>query len=79
MEQPLAHAMTQQALVRTAFRTSGPDAEVTVPEGPLEIEFGAGRATLRWTDAQGRAGRAQIGRDDYERYVAAGWIQPSLN
>ena len=80
MEHPLEHAMTQQAKVRTAFRARLPGGgEVPVPTGALEVEFGDGLAKLRWTDAQGRAGSADIDPDDYERYVVAGWILPSLN
>ena len=80
MEHPLEHAMTQQAKVRAAFRARvAGGGQALVPEGALEVEFGDGLAKLRWTDAQGRTGHAEVDPDDYEHYVVAGWILPSLN
>jgi hypothetical protein len=79
MDTPLELAMTQQAKVRGDLRLRVDGREVSVPEGPVDVEFGDAKAKLHWKDAQGRDCRAEIEPDDYERYVVAGWILPSLN
>lgn len=79
METPIEHAMTQRAKVRGDLRVRVDGREVRVPEGPIDIEFGDAVAKLRWKDAKGKEARADIDPDDYERFVLAGWIKPSLN
>jgi hypothetical protein len=77
---PIEHAMTVQARVRQAVRVRcASGREVEVPAGALEIDFAGGLAHLRWKDAQGREGAADIHPDEFERYVVAGWILPSVN
>jgi hypothetical protein len=80
MGSQLEFAMTQQALVEEELRLRGSDgAEVIIPHGPLEIEFADGAAKLRWHDVNGKACHTAMHPDEYERYVIAGLIRPSLN
>jgi hypothetical protein len=69
--------MTQQGRVtgKVCFR-AGDGVLMPIPVGPLEIDMAPDSATLSWTASDGSAGSAAIPRDEYERHVREGSIQP---
>ena len=76
---PIEHAMTVQALARGELRVrTAQGGDLPVPHGPVEIDFSDGLAHVRWKDAAGCECTRTHHPDEYERYVVAGWVQPSV-
>ena len=48
---------------------------ITIPEGPVELDFAPDSVTLSWMDDARTAGLTAIPRDEYERYLREGKIQ----
>lgn len=60
---------------KVCFR-AGDGMLMPIPVGPLEIDIATDSATLGWTASDGSAGSAAIPRDEYDRHVREGNIQP---
>ena len=47
---------------------------MTIPEGPVELDYAPDSITISWMDDAKTAGLAAIPRDEYERFVREGHI-----
>lgn len=47
---------------------------MTIPEGPVELDYAPDSITISWMDDAKTAGLAAIPRDEYERFVSEGHI-----
>lgn len=70
--------MTQHATITGHVTyTPGDGAPLTIPKGPVELDFSADSVTLSWTADNEAAGSAAIPRDNFERCVREGKIEHS--
>lgn len=68
--------MTQHAtIIGHVTYTPGDGAPLTIPKGPVDLEFSADSVTLSWTADNEAAGSAAIPRDSFERCVQEGKIE----
>ena len=71
--------MTQQATITGHVTyTPGDGAPMTIPKGPVELDFSDNSVTLSWTADNGAAGAAAIPLDTFERCVREGNIEHTL-
>lgn len=62
--------MTQHATITGHVSyTPGDGAPLTIPKGPVDLDFSADSVTLSWTADNGAAGSAALSRDAFERFV----------
>ena len=62
--------MTQQATITGHVTyTPGDGAPLTIPKGPVDLDFSADSVTLSWTADNGAAGSAALPRDTFDRFV----------
>ena len=68
--------MTQHAhITGHVTYTPGDGAPLTIPKGPVDLDFSADSVTLGWTADNGAAGSAALPRDAFERFVREGKIE----
>lgn len=68
--------MTQHATITGHVTyTPGDGAPLTIPQGPVDLDFAPDSVTLSWTADNEAVGLAAIPRDEYERYVREGKIR----
>lgn len=67
----------QSALIRgdVTYR-AGDGVLLPIPPGPVEIEVADDSVTFGWAETNGSAGSTAIPRDEYERYLREGKIEP---
>lgn len=67
----------QQAVIRgdVTYR-AGDGVLLPIPPGPVEIEVADDSVTFGWAENNGSAGSTAIPRDEYERYLREGKIEP---
>ncbi len=67
--------MTQHATITGHVTyTPGDGAPLTIPKGPVDLDFSADSVTLSWTADNGAAGSAALVRDTFDRFVREGKI-----
>ncbi len=70
--------MTQHATITGHVTyTPGDGAPLTIPKGPVDLDFSADSVTLSWTADNDAAGSAAIPRDSFDRCVREGKIEHS--
>lgn len=68
--------MTQHATITGHVTyTPGDGAPLTIPKGPVDLDFSPDSVTLSWTADNEAAGSAAIPRDSFERCVREGKIE----
>ena len=71
--------MTQQATITGHVTyTPGDGAPLTIPKGPVELDFSVNSVTLSWTADNGAVGAAAIPLDTFERCVHEGKIEHTI-
>lgn len=70
--------MSQHAFIHgeVCFR-AGDGVLIPIPDGPVEVEVADDSVTLGWHDGERNSSSAAIPRDEYERYLREGKIQPA--
>ena len=53
----------------------GEGVPMTIPEGPVDLDYAPDSVTISWMDDSRTAGLTAIPRDEYERYVREGHIK----
>ncbi|MBF5006239.1 hypothetical protein [Diaphorobacter caeni] len=53
----------------------GEGVPMTIPEGPVELDYAPDSVTISWMDDSRTAGLAAIPRDEYDRYVREGKLR----
>ena len=67
--------MTQHAhITGHVTYTPGDGAPLTIPKGPVDLDFSADSVTLSWSADNGAAGAAALPRNTFDRLVREGKI-----